>query len=81
MRTLLKSLLWPRDLWAPCTPLSPDERLAAYERRLGRYYAAQELSRGEQRARQRLRDAAVRHVIDQHSAQRVQTRIVPRLPA
>lgn len=70
MIRFLKSLAQPRDAWAACTPPSDAERLAAYERRLG-----------EHRSRQRLRDAAVRHVIDQHSAQRVQTRIVPRLPA
>lgn len=70
MRTLLQSLIRPRNPWAQCTPPTEAERLAQYERRLG-----------EHRARQRLRDAAVRHVIDQHSAQRVQTRIVPRLPA
>lgn len=70
MRSLLQSLIRPRDAWAACTPPTEAERLAAYERRLG-----------EHRARQRLRDAAVCHVIDQHCAQRVQIRIVPRLPA
>jgi hypothetical protein len=70
MLRLLKSLTVPRDGWAQCTPPTDAQRLAAYERRLG-----------EHRARMRLRAAAVQHVIDQHTADRVRPRIVPRLPA
>ena len=70
MRSILRRLLTSRDPWAQCTPPSPAERLAHYERRLG-----------EHRARQRLRAAAVQHVVDQHAAARVRPRVSPRLPA
>ena len=67
---LLKSLLAPRSRWAQCTPPTEAERLAQYERRLG-----------EHRARQRLRAAAIAHVIDHRCAARVAPRAQPRLPA
>ena len=70
MHKLLQSLLKPRDPWAGCTPPTDAERLAQYERRLG-----------EHRARQRLRAAAIQHVVDQHAAARVRPRSQPRLPA
>lgn len=66
----LKTLIRPRNPWAQCTPLTPAERLADYELRLGQH-----------RARQRLRAAAMQHVVDQHTAARVRARIQPRLPA
>lgn len=70
MRNLLRTLLTARDPWAQCTPATPAERLAQYEIRLGQH-----------RARQRLRAAAIQHVVDQHAAARVRPRIQPRLPA
>ena len=70
MTSVLRSLFRPRDPWADCTPPTDAERLALYERRLG-----------EHRARQRLRAAAIQHVVDQHTAARVRPRIQPRLPA
>jgi hypothetical protein len=70
MPNLLRTLLTGRSRWSQCTPLTDAERLAQYELRLGQH-----------RARQRLRAAAIQHVIDQHTAARVQPRIQPRLPA
>ena len=70
MPHFLRSLIAPRNPWAHCTPPTEAERLAQYERRLG-----------EHRARQRLRAAAIAHVIDHHSAARVAPRVQPRLPA
>jgi len=57
----MRPLLWlieARDPWSQCTPASPAERLAIYERRLG-----------EHRARQRLRAAATQQIADHQQAE------------